>query len=191
MKQFGKELRNLRDAARLSQQRLAKLTGVPQSAINRIENGDSTWSKHIPVLQEFFQVTPTEALTRPSVPVIGYVGAGAEIFPIDDHSQGAGFDEIPAPPGVFRAIALVIKGDSMWPRYQEGDVVVIDKEQYSFDSLIGKTCYILLEDGRSFLKILQSSKTKGFWDLISHNAPPIEGVLIDRAYPVSWVKPKP
>jgi len=91
---------------------------------------------------------------------------------------------------VFHGIALTVRGESMWPRFMDGDVVVIDKNQLAITSLIGRTCYVQLGDGRCFLKIVQKGSVPGHWTLISHNAPPIENVLIDRAYPVVWVRPK-
>lgn len=187
MKEFGFKLRMAREARGLSQLQLSRLCNVPQSVIDRIERGTVEWSKHTPVLQNYFGFSTTEPRT---VPVVGYIGAGAEIFPIDDHFKGDGMDHVPAPPGLVNGIALIVKGESMWPRFMDGDLVVFDKTQLSLDSLIGKTCYVQLVDERCFLKIIQKGSLPGHWTLNSHNAPPIENVVIDRAFPVAWVKPR-
>ena len=43
---------------------------------------------------ENFGVYPG-AFGRGVVPVVGYVGAGSEVFPIDDHAQGDGLELVP------------------------------------------------------------------------------------------------
>lgn len=189
-KELGLKLRQAREEKGLSQTKLASLTGVPQSSIDRIEKGQSEMSRHTPTLVRYFGFSETTTTPGMSVPVIGYVGAGAEVIPYDDHAKGDGFEHIPAPPGVFHGIALIVRGESMWPRFMDGDIVVIDKAQLALISLVGKTCYVQLDDGRCYLKIIQRGTVPGHWNLISHNAPPIENVLIDRAYPVVWMRPK-
>lgn len=187
--EFGLQLRAAREERGLSQSQLSKLIGVPQSAIDRIEKGQSEVSRHTPTLARYFNIGEA-ARQEATVPMVGYIGAGAEVFPVDDHQKGDGLEMIQAPPGVFQGIALTVRGESMWPRFMDGDVIVIDKTQLALVSLIGKTCYVQLDDGRCFLKIVQKGSVPGHWNLISHNAPPIENVVIDRAYPVVWVRPK-
>ena len=56
---------------------------------------------------------------RRQIPVVGYVGAATEFFGFDDHAQGAGLDEIEAPPGVpDEAVAVIVRGDSGYPAIQ-------------------------------------------------------------------------
>lgn len=48
---IGERIRAARKAAGLTQQKLAEIAGSSQSAVNRLENGDSEYSRHmIPVL---------------------------------------------------------------------------------------------------------------------------------------------
>lgn len=193
MKAFGSRVREARQARGLSQAKQAREIGISQSVLDRIERGVVEWSKHTLTVARYFGFEDAPQITtEPSgtVPVVGYLGAGAEVFAIDDHAKGDGFEHIQAPPGVFHGIALIVRGESMWPRFMDGDIVVIDKTQLALVSLIGKTCYVQLDDGRCFLKIVQKGSVPGHWNLISHNAPPIENVLIDRAYPVVWIQPK-
>lgn len=124
------------------------------------------------------------------VPVVGYVGAGAEVLAIDDHAKGHGFDEIPAPPGMVNGIALIVRGDSMEPKYTDGEVLFIEKTVYDISSLIGDNCYVQLADGRCYVKKLQYGSRPGLFSLISYNAPPIIDVAIERAYPIAFTKPR-
>ena len=54
------------------------------------------------------------------IPVLGIVGAGGEVRPIDDHAQGAALEEVECPPGssAFHVVALRINGDSMHPVFR-------------------------------------------------------------------------
>jgi phage repressor protein C with HTH and peptisase S24 domain len=123
---------------------------------------------------------------KKSLPLVGYVGAGAEVYPIDD---GGALDEIDPPPGIGpSAVAVRVKGDSMWPRYDEGDVLVYDRHAAPAD-LINSECVVKLSDGRTLVKILRNASA-GLFALESHNAPPIRDVEIEWAAPIMWVKRK-
>ena len=124
------------------------------------------------------------------IPVVGYVGAGAEVFCIDDHAKGAGLDEVEMPfPGMSRsAVAVRVRGDSMEPAYHDGDLIFYDmNDNGDLMHLIGKECVVSLADGRKFVKTLRRRAT-GAWYLLSYNAEPIMDIEIDWAAKVEWVK---
>lgn len=190
-------LKKARDDAGLTQGQLAKLAGVSQQAIGEIERGAVHSSKSIYKIAAALNVPvnfldpsiPSSANGVTLVPVVGYIGAGAEIFTIDDHSKGAGLEEVEAPPGANSAtvVALRVRGTSMAPVYKDGDLVFYDqKEDGGFDHLIGKDCVIRMNDGRTFLKELRRSNGS-FW-LYSHNADPILNPEITWVARVRWVE---
>jgi phage repressor protein C with HTH and peptisase S24 domain len=120
------------------------------------------------------------------IPVVGYVGAGAEIYSIDDHFKGGGLDELQAPLHVpADSVALIVRGDSMYPEVDAGTRVIYRRE-VDFDEAqcLGKRCVVKLEDGHLFLKRLTRGSQYGRYTLISVNAPPIENVEIEWAAPV-------
>lgn len=122
------------------------------------------------------------------MPVVGHVGAGAQIYPIDDHAPGAGLDEIEAPPGAAPgAVGVRVRGDSMYPVYSEGDLLFY-AEQRNPAELIGRECVVRLADGRLFIKIIRRGATPGRYSLHAHNAPPLDDVEIDWAAPVQWIR---
>ena len=69
-------------------------------------------------------VTPIE---RRRIPVISYVQAGMMSEVVDPFVLGDGFEMIDAPAGCSdRTFGLRIEGNSMEPRFHDGDTVVID-----------------------------------------------------------------
>ena len=114
---------------------------------------------------------------------VGYVGAGAEILPFDSHSLGS-LEEVDIPPGVPSDAALVIvRGDSMYPRYFENELLFYVRRGDDPREHVGKECVVALEDGRMLVKILRRG-AKGLFNLESWNAPLIEAVTLQWAAPV-------
>ncbi|MFG1376129.1 S24 family peptidase [Xanthobacter autotrophicus] len=114
--------------------------------------------------------------------VVGSAGAGAEVYPIDDHEKGAGLDEIEAPfPVPPSTVCVVIRGDSMLPVFQDGDLVGYSKEPRPPGDLIGVRCLVKLRDGRMFIKVLKRGTRPGLFTLVSFNAGDIEDVDVEWA----------
>jgi phage repressor protein C with HTH and peptisase S24 domain len=183
----GKQVREARLARGWTQVQLAETAGCKQADVQRIETGEVRNSKYLTPILKILQISET---TQATIPVVGYIGAGAEVFAIDDHAKGDGFDEVPAPPGMLNGIALIIRGDSMAPKYEDGEVIYIEKTLHAIDSLIGAICYVQLADGRCYLKKLQHGSRPGTFNLISSNGPAILDVVVERAYPIAFTRPK-
>ncbi len=64
-----------------------------------------------------------------TIPVLTYAeaGAGKSAWDPDAYSKGMGMYRIPRPADIYdpQAVAFEIKGDSMTPRFEEGDVVIV------------------------------------------------------------------
>lgn len=189
--------KSARKKAKLSQTALAKLAGVSQQAIAEIERNAVHTSKSIHKIAAALNVSanyldpeiPASSNGKTLVPVVGYVGAGAEIITIDDHSKGAGLEEVEAPPNANSGsvVALRVRGSSMVPAYKDGDLIFYDQRaDGDIGHLVGKDCVIHLQDGRTFLKELR--RTNGTFWLHSHNAEPILGPEIVWAARVRWVE---
>lgn len=111
--------------------------------------------------------------------VMGRIGAGAEIVPDDEQVPPEGLYEIEAPfPLPDDAIAFEVSGDSMWPRYDNGDVIVCWQQGINPEEIVGWEAAVKTSDGRRYLKrVLRSGEPKTY-DLESHNAPPIRNVKL-------------
>ena len=129
-----KNIRTLRKNAGLSQQELANILNVHQTAVSQWETFRT--APDIETLSKMAKLfnTSIDAITgngSPSpqkqkgvkIPVYGNVAAGIPIEAITDIED---YEEIPEhwlSSGEF--IALRIKGDSMEPRIENGDVVIV------------------------------------------------------------------
>lgn len=126
-----------------------------------------------------------------TLPVLGYVGAGAEVHMVDDNVKGQGIDDIEAPPGASaRAVAVRVRGDSMLPAYHDGDHIVYDEQRRGDDlaRYIGRECVVRLQDGRTFIKTIGRGAVPGTWTLWSYNAAPMQDVLVEWAARVKWIE---
>lgn len=185
---FGmSDLRQLREAAGLSQTELGDLAGTSQPQIQRLETGDRKLTKEwASRLAPHLGVSPERLLFPPRKAVaVGYVGAGSEVYPIDDHALGEGLEEIDVPPGVPEdAVVVIVKGDSMYPRYFDGECLFYLRRGYDPRDLVGRECVVKLMDGRTFVKVLRKGSANGFFHLESWNAPVIEDRTVEWAAPV-------
>lgn len=117
------------------------------------------------------------------VPLVGMVGAGAEIFPHDD----GWLDDIEPPPGIGPdAVAVRIKGDSMFPRYSDGDLLIYDTH-IPLERADNRECIVSLRDGRKLVKTVRVESSASA-TLESWNAPPIRNVTVEWVAPILWVR---
>lgn len=117
---------------------------------------------------------------RSTIPIMGYIGAGAEIDPEFEQVPENGIDQVELP---FQyagdVLGFVVRGDSMLPRYEEGTVIVVYREQArSTISLVGEIAAVRTQDNRRFLKMLKAGGKPNTFNLESFNARPIENVRI-------------
>ena len=126
-------IKDLRRAAGYSQQQLANLLYVNQTAVSQWERGITTPNNDTLLqLCEIFNTTTDNILGRHSapspvqIPVLGEVRAG---LPLEVVENILDYEEISAEMargGEFFALRVV--GDSMEPRIRENDVVIVRKQ---------------------------------------------------------------
>lgn len=183
----------LRQALGWSQEDLAKKAGTTNQQIGRLESGTRRltvdWMERV---SRALGVTPAELLEPAqarTVQVVGYVGAGAEVFAIDDHAKGAGLEEVPCPWAELgpSTVAVRVRGASMEPAYFDGDLIYYEQTHSDYTHLLGKECVVALADGRRFIKQLRRTHN-GQWYLHSHNSEPILGVEIEWAAKVRLIQ---
>ncbi|WP_207211385.1 MULTISPECIES: XRE family transcriptional regulator [Rhodoplanes] len=123
------------------------------------------------------------------VPLVGYVGAGAEAY-FFAGSQGE-LDRVDAPDGAGpNTVAVEIRGDSLGSFFDRWLVFYDDVRRPITPDLIGKLCVVGLADDRVLIKKVQRSRTKGLFHLISQFEPPILDVAVEWAAKVKHMVPR-
>ena len=153
---------------------LAKVMGVRAGAVSEILSGIR--------LVKASEIAPiTEYLELNFVPIMGRVGAGAVIEPDYEQVPPDGIGEIELPfPIAEETVAFEVSGDSMVPKYENGDVIVCYREQrHPLSSFYGEEAAVRLKTGERYLKTIERGKGQGLVNLSSFNAKPINGVKPD------------
>ena len=157
-------VKNLRKEKGISQQELAQMLYVNQTAVSQWERGVTNPSTDTAIaLANIFGVSvdyllgnsdypgaPTPAGVQ--IPVLGNVQAGLPISAVQDILD---YEEItPELAATGEFFALRIKGKSMEPRMMEGDVVIIRQQD---DADTGDTVVVLVNGDEATVKRLKKS----------------------------------
>lgn len=114
-----------------------------------------------------------------TVRVVGMVSAGGLIATNAEDVGHDGLGEIevpfPLPPD---AAAYQVTGDSMFPRYDDGDVIIVRTRASTIDDVMNFESMVTTADGDRYLKRVVEGSKKGFYDLESFNAPVMRNVKI-------------
>lgn len=164
----------------------AQVYGVPEAAIL-----DETFDENLVEPEgDFVASTPSNGVTKSLftvVPIAGYVGAGASVYPVEGDTSGHG-GYIKAPRGFGAMEALIVRGDSMAPAYENGDVIYFSGQPAELPIRDSGKAYVLkLVDGRMLLKLVTPSGN-GRYLLTSWNAPPIQDAEIESAFKVRYIR---
>jgi transcriptional regulator with XRE-family HTH domain len=191
MKNTGQSVKRVRERLGITQQQVADAMGIDKMTVYKLESGRMKMTAdYIQGFAKALQCSATDLMdTKKTVPLVGYVGAGAEVYAIDDHAKGAGLEEVEGHAGLpENTVALRVRGDSMYPAYKDGDLIYYARDCDFDPALLGKECIVKLRDGRLFVKELKRGMRDGLFRLTSYNAPEIEGVEIEWACRIEWVK---
>ena len=191
----GARIRAARKAKRLSQEQLAAEIGVSRVAVTQWEGGEMPEAWRWPRIAQALGAGLDHLIRGVggtlTNPVVGYVGAGAEIHPVDDHAKGTGIDEAPPFPGQDGpAVAVRVRGDSMLPMLEDGWLLYYSRDRDGVPTgCLGQLCVVQIHDGPMLVKKLEAARKKGLYRLVSYNASPREDVRLDWAARVRAIVP--
>lgn len=156
-----------------------------------MEDNDDVRLSTLSKIAGALEITLDELLARPRVPVAGYIGAGGSIDFEGFGEDWDGAETVVRPPVETDVlIALIVRGDSMFPKYRDGDVIYISRNHEGVrKDYIGEDCAVRTVDGGSFLKTLAKGSRPGTFTLRSLNAPDMEDVQVEWATPILFVMP--
>lgn len=116
---------------------------------------------------------PEGGFTGAVVGVFGRIGAGGSIDTSSeqiDHAEPLFEVRVPFPVP-DDALAFQVQGDSMWPRYDPGDVVVCSRFSENPDEVLGHLAAVETRNGERYLKRVLKGTRPGHYMLLSYNAP--------------------
>lgn len=178
------------EAKGFSRRRLSLVSGLSPTAVRdvleRTENpGIGTLHKIAEALD-----LPFESISGvDQVPLLGEIGAGGAVAYFKEDQEASFVPRPPLAPGPM--MALVVRGDSMLPKYEPGDVVYVRRDHEGvLPAYLGRYCAIHLSDGGTYLKILAQGSKLDRFTLRSLNAAEMENVEVVWASPVLFVMPR-
>lgn len=125
------------------------------------------------------------------IPVISWAQAGADGFFEDCHAVGFGYAEISCPYDVTdqNAYALMINGESMYPKFEQGDIVIVSP---SAEAQTGDCAIVRLKDGQVMAKKIKNKNSH--YVLVSLN-PDYEDIVCEPQeirfiHKIVWIKPR-
>ena len=186
-------LRKILDDRGLSMKQVSIAAGLGETAVrDMLQKVASPKVDTVMAIADQLGITLTELLEgRPDgarkVPLIGYVGAGEGWVPFDGDGP---IDEIEVAVEGGPAVGLLVRGDSMFPVYRDGDILVGTKRPTSSPrSLIGADCIVETSTGERYVKFLAKSPVRGRFNLKSYNPrhADLENVELNWAAPIRLV----
>lgn len=186
-------IRKAMDHTGLDATNLARRAKIAPSTLTRILNGTV---KNTLSARTIIKVAEIAGLPNPltvdeispmkNIPLYGYVGAGDKVYPVE--SDGP-IDHVTTPFSAdIDVSALIIRGDSMFPVYWDGDMVFFSADRRMDPrELLMTECIVYLKSGEVYIKQIHPSRTEGKYMLISYNAPPILEQEIEWASPIIFV----
>ena len=152
----------------------AHCQGVRAGAVSEILGGQRLIkASEVAIIMEYLELN--------YVPIMGRIGAGAVIEPEYEQVPPEGLGEIELPfPISGETIAFEVSGDAMLPKYENGDVIVVYRDQrHPLASFYGEEAAVRLKTGERYLKTIERGKSPNSVNLTSFNAKPINGVKLE------------
>ncbi|MCO5085118.1 MAG: helix-turn-helix domain-containing protein [Mesorhizobium sp.] len=184
-------IRQWRKHRGLTQEQLAEAVGVATATISQIETGKQGFTDtSLYAIAEALHVTAGDLLSGPpavsgapagtEVPLMGYLGAGAEVEPDFEQVPPEGLDQVSLPFDLDDdLIAFKVRGDSMLPFYRDGATIVVFREQKRpLTTFYGEEAAVRTSNGRRFIKTIMRGDGDSV-TLTSWNAAPIENVRLE------------
>lgn len=122
------------------------------------------------------------------IPIHHFVGAGDEVHLFDDN---AAFDYTAAPPGFQEGGAGIVRGDSMLPIFEPGDVLFWRHLERPPANPPKRAVIVKVKDGPLLVKKLLPGTKKGLYYLLSVNphTPVLADQPVEAIARIGWVKP--
>ena len=187
---IAERLRELRKSHNITQIKLAQMLNISQGAVTNWEQGKTFPDfENLKRLADIYGISIDELLGRTStpsgnkgakIPVLGRVQAGIPIDAIEEILDYEEITESMARQG--KHFGLVVRGDSMFPKIVEDDVVIVRKQD---DCNNGDIAVVLVNGSDATVKKIKKTPLgltlvplNTAYDMISYSAAEIESLPV-------------
>lgn len=176
------ELREQKDLGTTQRQLAGKLnrsdqwvTGVKNGKINLYAD------LFMQFVLEFGQI-PDFYMEQTRLGIVGKVGAGGNVLTeYENHAEPLFEINVDCMFIEKTCLGFQVDGESMFPVFKHGDIIVAKEKSHDISELIGKEAIVAVEGEGRFLKRIEKSSIEGLYNLESYNAPPMRGKKISWA----------
>jgi phage repressor protein C with HTH and peptisase S24 domain len=193
--EYGKRIAAIRKSLRLTQAEVARRLGWSPPNYARIEKGRITPSLKSLEAIAFALDVPLSELAGPlpfssEVPVIAFVSAGPGVaFTDQGYPAGGGMYFLPRPPQFTdpNGFGVEVSGDSMVPKYEDGQVVMVDTRKRPVS---GDYAVVGLMSGDKYVKRYREAGGMVILESVNPAYSPVvvEPSEVRFAYKIVWVK---
>lgn len=166
MKSINNVLKDYRTKLGISLDELGRITGIPKSTLSRYENNSDqkidignvfeiVRALKIPISvigREIFDGISADEEYGARVPVLGRVSAG---LGTDAHEEVLCYETVEPKYGSGDFFCLQVKGDSMSPRIDHGDIVLVKKQDYVEN---GELAIVIVDNEDGLIKKVEYDK---------------------------------
>lgn len=163
MKEINKILKEYRNKQGMSLDELSRRTGIPKSTLSRYENNPNQKldikniyeiakvieMPNLVIENILFGASYTRDNFNVKVPVVGRVCAGNGIIAEEDI---VGYETVESKYGTDEYFCLQVKGNSMSPKIDSGDIVLV-KKQNAVEN--GELAIVIVDDEEGMIKKIE------------------------------------
>ena len=174
-------------------EQLAERAGLSLGQVSKIETGQRGWS--VQSLQKIAKALGCKSVAElldvtdawQEVPVFGIVEAGGVVQPRANEKQR----RVKAPMAHGELLALLVRNNSLYPRYTKGSAIFCAKDTAPPTTCIGQECLVQVENGQSLIRTISQGSAKGRYNLTIHNQLPELDCVLISCRPVVYTTPNP
>jgi repressor LexA len=189
---MNNRIRYWRKQRRLTLEKLAERLGTSAGHLHKWETGKvSITLNRLGDVARALEVGIVDLIDgQQKVPVIGRVGAGAQIASLEE-AAGQGYRKVRCPPKLdaTKTVAVEVEGDAMLP-IEEGWLLFYSRDYEGVPvECIGKLCVVQLASGARYVKRVKQGRRPSLFNLYSTNAREMEDQTLAWAAPVVEARP--
>ena len=189
---MGNNLKSLRIANHLTHESAAVAMGISRGQFIKLERGERQLNAgYIERASRAFGVPEADIFSSsPTVPLIGRVGAGAQMNILSDAHGDYERVNAPSSGATPHTVAVEIVGESLGELFDRWIIYYDRRSDPPTKDMLNRLCVLGLDDGRVLVKKLTEGGIKGRYTLKSNTEPPIYDAAVEWAAPVKQMSPR-